>query len=340
MIEFTAKKPLKKVRAVGLISGGLDSTIAAKVVVDLGVEVTGLYFSMPWGCCDKHKAQAAADFLGIPLIVLQLDESYLEMVKKPKYGYGSVMNPCVDCRSHMFRRAAQYMQATDADFIFTGEVLGQRPMSQMRHSMSAIENEAGIEGRLLRPLCAKLMEPTIPEKEGLIDRAKLLAISGRSRRGQIDLAEKHNFKDYPNPAGGCLLTDKNFANRLKDVFKYGYRNFHETVALKWGRHFRLNEHFKAAVGRNEGENNSLILYAHPDDHILAMLDHPGPSVVLKGINPSPEILALAAGLSQKFSRFNNDAPLELSCWPAKDKNAVQKIKARIPNDEEIKRMKI
>jgi len=340
MIEFPNTHSPKKVRAIGLISGGLDSTIAAKVVVDLGVEVTGVYFSMPWGCCDKVKAQNAATFLGIPLMILQLDERYLEMIKKPKYGYGSVMNPCVDCRSHMFKRAAEYMKAVGADFIFTGEVLGQRPMSQMRHSMRAIEKETGIEGRLLRPLCAQLMDPTIPEQEGLIDRAKLLKINGRSRREQMELAEKFNLSDYPNPAGGCLLTDKNFANRLKDTFKHGYRNFQETVALKWGRHFRINENFKAVVGRDEGENSSLIHYAHPDDHVFVMYGQPAPAVILKGLNPSAEILALTAGLSQKFSHFKNDLPLELTCWQAKDKNTSQKITARVPTNEEIERMKI
>ncbi len=340
MIEFAEQKVIKKPHAIGLISGGLDSTIAAKVVVDLGVQVTGVYFSMPWGCCDKVKAQYAADFLGIPLIVLQLDERYLEIVKNPRYGYGSAMNPCVDCRSHMFKRAAEYMKAVEADFIFTGEVVGQRPMSQMRHSMRAIENSTGIEGRLLRPLCAQLMEPTIPEKEGLIDRNKLLRLNGRSRRGQMDLAEKFNFTNYPNPTGGCLLTDKKFANRLQDAFKYGYRNFQETIALQWGRHFRINEDFKAAVGRDEGENDLLIHYAHPEDHILVLKGAPGPSVVLKGNNPTPEILALAAGLSQRFSRSKEDAPLDYTCWLAKDKNAVQKITAMIPTEQDIERMKV
>lgn len=338
--EQNATSLPRKAQAIGLLSGGLDSTVAAKVVIDLGVDVQGVYFAMPWGCCDKQRAQAAADFLGIPLMVLQLDERYLEMVRNPKYGYGTAMNPCVDCRSHMFSRAAQHMKAVGADFLFTGEVLGQRPMSQLRHSMKWIEKETGIEGRLLRPLCAQLMDPTIPEQEGLIDRERLLRISGRSRREQMAMAAKFHFKDYPAPAGGCLLTDHNFANRMKDIFKHGYRNFRETIALKWGRHFRINEHFKAIVGREDIENDILLQYAHENDHIFQMLDRAGPTLILKGDNPSDDILSLAAGLVQKFSKDKHNAPVEVSCWPVKDKNIIRKIKARVPDDRETEQMKI
>src|SRR3989338_5493822 len=206
--------PQKRVKAVGLISGGLDSALAAKVIKDLGAEVYGVYFAMPWGCCDKGKAQSTADQLGINFIVLQLDERYLEMVRNPKHGYGSALNPCVDCRIHMFSRAGQYMRSIEADFIFTGEVLGQRPMSQMHKSMKWIEEGTGLVGRLVRPLCAQLLEPTIPEKEGLIDRTKMLKISGRSRAEQLQLAERHEIKDYSPTGGGCLLTDTHFANRM------------------------------------------------------------------------------------------------------------------------------
>src|SRR3989338_10140033 len=178
-----------RAKAVGMLSGGLDSTVAARIIRDLNVEVHGVYFAMPWGCCDKGKAQAAADTLGIPLVVLQLDERYLKIVENPKYGYGSALNPCVDCRIHMFSRARQYMESIGADFVFTGEVLGQREMSQMRHSMNWVEDGSGLKGKLLRPLCAQLLEPALPETAGLIDRAKLLRINGRSRLEQRKLAE-------------------------------------------------------------------------------------------------------------------------------------------------------
>ncbi len=331
---------LKKVKAVGLISGGLDSTITAQVIQDLGVEIHGVYFAMPWGCCDKGKAQSAADKLNIPLVVLQLDERYLDIVKNPQYGYGSALNPCVDCRIHMFTRAAQYMRSINADFVFTGEVLGQRPMSQLRHSMKWIEEGSGLQGRLVRPLCAQLLDPTIPEQEGLIDRAKLLNLSGRSRKEQIRMAEEHQITDYPAPAGGCLLTDRNFARRMKDVFQHGYRNFRETVALKWGRHFRIDENFKFILGRNDEENQALKSYAHTDDHILELKDKKGPTMIVKGSNPNPEILAMAAGIVQHFSRYKDAAPMELEYWPVSDKNKIQNIQAVIMTEQTLQRLAV
>ncbi len=330
----------KQVKAVGLISGGLDSTVAAKIMKDLGVDVYGVYFAMPWGCCDKTKAIEAAMQLEIKFITLQLDERYLEVVKNPKFGYGSAMNPCVDCRIHMFTRARVYMDQIGADFVFTGEVLGQRQMSQMRHSMKWIEEGSGLQGRLVRPLCAQLLEPTIPEQEGLIDRQKLLRLNGRSRREQVLIAQANNITGYSQPAGGCLLTNQDFARRIKDTFVHGYRNFRETIALKWGRHFRINENFKVILGRDEEENTSLIRYAHSDDIIMQMPDQMGPTLILKGTNPPNEILALAAGLIQKFSRYKNDSPQELKYWYVKDKNTVYSINANLISEVEIEKLRV
>lgn len=320
-------QPQKKVKAVGLISGGLDSTLAAKVIKDLGVEVHGVYFAMPWGCCDKTMAIEAAQRIGIRFIVLQLDERYLEIVRKPKFGYGSAMNPCVDCRIHMFSRAAQYMNHIGADFVFTGEVLGQRPMSQMRNSMRAIEKHTGLQGRLLRPLSAQFMEPTIPEQEGLIDREHLLNFSGRSRKPQLQLARDLDITEYNQPAGGCLLTDKQFARRMRDTLDHGYRNFRETIALQWGRHFRLSKDFKAIVGRDKDENESLLRFTHPDDHVMKLADFEGPWLLLKGTNPPEEILGKAAGLVQQYSKYKNAAPLNVNYWPVLNRNNIQTIRA-------------
>jgi tRNA U34 2-thiouridine synthase MnmA/TrmU len=330
MIHFEQHIQSKKklVKAVGLLSGGLDSTLAVKIVKDLGVEIYGVYFSMPWGCCDKAKAMEAARLAGIKFIVLQLDERYLEMVKSPKHGYGAAMNPCVDCRVHMFSRAAQYMRHMGADFVFTGEVLGQRPMSQMRHSMKTIEKEAGLEGRLLRPLCAQFLEPTIPEQEGLIERAKLLGLSGRSRKPQIQLAKDLEITEYNQPGGGCLLTDKKFANRMRDTLKHGYRNFRETVALKWGRHFRINNDFKAIVGRDNAENEALLQYAHPEDHVMILAEKEGPVLLLKGYNPSAAIFEIAAGLIQQFSKYRDEDRQKIQYWPVADQNNIQFIYAQ------------
>lgn len=332
--------PKRQVKAVGLLSGGLDSTLAAKIIRDLGVEVHGIYFAMPWGCCDKGAAQQAADQLGIKFIVLQLDERYLEMVRKPKHGYGSVMNPCVDCRIHMFSRAAQYMKSIDADFVFTGEVLGQRPMSQMRKSMTWIEEGTGLVGRLVRPLCAQNLEPTIPEQEGLIDRTKMLAITGRSRSEQLRLAEQYEITNYTPTGGGCLLTDENFARRMKDTLQHGYRNFRETVALKWGRHFRINKDFKIILGRDEEENAGLKAYAHPDDTIMELPDRIGPTLILKGKGPSGELLAKAAGFIQMFSKHKNSEAIEVDYWTASDPNSKRRIVSQKIDSEFIETVKI
>ena len=321
-----SQKP--QVKAVGLISGGLDSTLATKIMKDLGVDIYGVYFAMPWGCCNKAKASEAAKRIGIKFIVLQLDERYLEIVKNPKHGYGTAMNPCVDCRIHMFSRAAQYMKHIGANFVFTGEVLGQRPMSQMRASMKKIEQETGLKGRLLRPLCAQYLDPTIPEQEGLIERGKLLNITGRSRKPQIQLAESLNISEYNQPAGGCLLTDHKFANRMRDTLDHGYRSFRETIALKWGRHFRINKDFKVILGRNAQENDSLIRYAHPDDHIMTFVDVQGPTLILKGIHPSEDIFSIAAGLIQQFSKYKTQPPQKVKYWAIADRNTTQVINAK------------
>lgn len=328
------------VKAVGLLSGGLDSTLAAKIIRDLGIEVHGVYFAMPWGCCSKADAIRSAESLGINCIVLQLDERYLEIVRKPKYGYGTALNPCVDCRIHMFRRAAQYMRHIGADFVFTGEVLGQRPMSQLRHSMKWIEEGSGLEGRLLRPLCAQALEPTLPEKEGIVDRKKLLQITGRSRKEQLQLAKDNNITDFSPPTGGCLLTNHHFARRMKDTFEYGYRNFRETISLKWGRHFRLNKDFKAILGRDQEENAALRHYAHQEDTILQLADDLGPTCILKGANPSDEILGIAAGLIQLFSKRSDGPNAQIKYWKNSDKNNVYTVEAMKMSAAEAERIKI
>ena len=333
--------PHHPIKAVGLISGGLDSTLAVQIVRDLGVEVYGVYFAMPWGCCDKAKAMEAAERLGIHFVVLQLDEQYLEVVKKPKHGYGSALNPCTDCRVHMFSRARKYMDSVGAQFVFTGEVLGQRPMSQMRERMRIIGQESDLNGLLLRPLCAQLLDPTIPEKEGWVDREKLLGLCGRGRSVQMDLAKKYEIKDYLPPAGGCLLTDKNFARRMKDSFQYGYRNLRETIALKWGRHFRISPEFKAILGRDAEENVSLRAFAHQDDHIFELPDKRGPTLILKGIAPSPEILETCAGLIQRFSRHKDiQEGIEVEYWPVKDESHLAKIQSRMLSEKEITLLQI
>ncbi len=250
-------------KCVALISGGLDSALAAKLMLEQGIEVQGLYLSMSWGCCEKDKAQACAAQLGIPLMVLSVGDAYLDVIRAPKYGYGSGMNPCIDCRIYMFRIARRYMDELGAGFVVTGEVLGQRPMSQMRRPLDLIEADSGLEGLLLRPLSAQQLEPTLPELLGVVDRSRLLDISGRSRQEQMALAAADGLTSYSTPAGGCLLTDEHFAKKAKDLFAHEERpTTKDMELLTIGRHFRVGPWTKVILGRNELEN--LMLEGHAD----------------------------------------------------------------------------
>jgi tRNA U34 2-thiouridine synthase MnmA/TrmU len=240
----------------------------------------------------------------------------------------------------MFSRAAQYMQAVGADFVFTGEVLGQRPMSQLRKSMKWIEEGTGLVGRLVRPLCAQLLEPTIPETEGLIDRTKMLRISGRGRNDQLKFAEQHDITDYSATGGGCLLTDHHFARRMKDTLDHGYRNFRETVALKWGRHFRINKDFKLILGRDADENSALKAYAHTDDTIMELVNSLGPTLILKGYNPSQELLAQAAGFIQMFSKYKDEETIEVNYWLASQPNEKHVIRSQKITNQTLETTKI
>ena len=248
-------------KCVALISGGLDSALAAKLMLEQGIEVHGLYLAMSWGCCEKDKAQACAQRLGIPLMILSVGDAYLDVIRKPKYGYGTGMNPCVDCRIYMFHIAKRYMEEIGASFVVTGEVLGQRPMSQMRRPLALIESDSGLEGILLRPLSAQLLEPTLPELLGVVDRERLLRIAGRSRQEQMALAQAAEIREHSTPAGGCLLTDEHFAKKARDLFAHEERpTTKDMELLAVGRHFRVGPAIKIILGRNELEN--LLLEGH------------------------------------------------------------------------------
>ncbi|RJP29564.1 MAG: hypothetical protein C4533_00800 [Candidatus Omnitrophota bacterium] len=277
-------------KAIGLISGGLDSILAARIMKDSGIELIALHTSSPFCLCNKrgssgcvHSAQKAADDLGIRLININVSREIIDIVKKPKYGYGSNMNPCIDCRILLFKKAKEAMSRENASFVITGEVLGQRPMSQKRDIMKLIDRESGLEGLVLRPLSARVMEPTLAEEKGWIDRNKLLAISGRGRKEQISLARSFGVYDYPCPSGGCLLTDPQFSRRLKDLIKYGNIGLNEVNLLKVGRHFRINDKLKLVVGRNEKENQQLLnLASSPDMLFLPPDDIAGPISLARG----------------------------------------------------------
>lgn len=289
-------------KAVVMISGGLDSTLAAKIMLEQGVELCGLYLSAPWGCCDKTKAMKVAQQLGIDFMVVKMTKEYIGVIRDPKYGYGSQMNPCVDCRIYMFEKAKELMAQIGASYLVTGEVLGQRPMSQMRGSMHTIEEQAGLARRVLRPLSAKHLPVTIPEENGWVDREKLLDISGRGRKPQMELAQRYGILDYPNPAGGCQLTDPQFARRVKDLFDHQEEiDLEDMELLRLGRHFRVDGRTKLIVGRNEQENLTLGEYLAPGRVLYEPDDFPAPAVLLVG-PPSEQANRLALAMICHYSR--------------------------------------
>lgn len=297
----------QKAKAIALLSGGLDSTLAVRLVLDQGIEVEALNFVTPFCQCNrKGRCESAhvAEQFGIPCKTVAVTDEFFDLIRHPVHGYGSGMNPCLDCRILMFTKARQRMEETGADFVFTGEVLGERPMSQRRDAMRIIERESGLDGRLLRPLCAKLLPLTIPEQKGSVDREKLLAISGRSRKPQMALAEAHGINDYPCPAGGCLLTDPGFARRMRDLVCHtpGF-GLNDVQLLKVGRHFRLTPVAKAVVGRNHEENQRVVTLARPDDVLFEVQGWGSPNTLLRG-QAGAEEQRLAAAITARYS----DAP--------------------------------
>jgi hypothetical protein len=260
----------------------LDSALAAKLMLEQGIKVHGLHLSLSWGCCEKPKAMAVAQQLGIPLMVLNVGDAYLDVIRKPRYGYGTQMNPCVDCRIYMFRLARVYMEQASAGFVVTGEVLSQRPMSQMKRALRIIEMESGLEGLLLRPLSARRLEPTLPELLGIVDRSRLLALSGRSRHDQMALAGRYGITEHSQPAGGCLLTDEAFARKAQDLFAHEERpTTKDMELLAIGRHVRLGPNTKVILGRNEFENLLLEGYAG-DGYAFISPRFPAPAALLIG----------------------------------------------------------
>jgi tRNA U34 2-thiouridine synthase MnmA/TrmU len=267
----------EEIKAVGLISGGLDSTLAAILLKKQGIEVHGVSFDTGFSILEhrrnvqrkkdqsperlRDEAKIASHQADIPIEIIDISREFLSVVLNPKHGYGATINPCIDCRIFMLKKAKEYADKIGARFIFTGEVIGQRPMSQYRSALSLIEKQSGLEGLLLRPLTAKHLDPTIAEKEGWVDREKLLDFHGRSRKRQLELCKDFGIEDIPQPSGGCCyLIDKNYARRFRDLVSHrekGMVTLDDMTLLKVGRHFRISYKVKAVVGRDEQENNFL-----------------------------------------------------------------------------------
>ncbi len=295
-------------KALALLSGGLDSTLAVKVMLEQGIAVEALNFTSPFCTCTgknagcKSEAVRVATEFNIPIKVMNKGVEYLEIVRKPRHGYGKGMNPCVDCRIFLLRKAREYMAECGADFVITGEVLGQRPMSQRRDTLRVIERESGLKGLLLRPLSARHFEPTIPELEGWVDRSRLLAMHGRSRKEQFQLAAELDVKNYPCPAGGCLLTELSFVSKVKDIFGHSEElNLRDFRLLKLGRHFRTSPLTKVIVGRDEAENDLLERAVAPGEASVRWQDGGSPLGVLLG-NVDDVLLETAAKILLRYTK--------------------------------------
>lgn len=273
--------------------------LAAKLLQDQAIEVTGITFQTPF--FGPESATKAVAQLGILHRVVDFGSPHLEMLRNPRYGYGSQMNPCIDCHALMLRTAGQIMGAEGFDFLFTGEVLGQRPMSQRRDALASVDKLSGYPGYILRPLSAGLLPVTIPEREGKVDRARLLKIHGRSRKQQMALAAQYGIRDYPSPAGGCLLTNPGFAHRLRDLFTTQEKiDLRDVELLKHGRHLRLPRGSRLIVGRIHADNVKLKELARPDDIVLKVNEVPGPTALLPGEAAASD-LELAAAVVAAYS---------------------------------------
>lgn len=302
-------------KAVSLLSGGLDSQLAVCLVKRQGIDVVGVNFITPF-FGGGRKLAVAADELGIELKTIDISEEYMNVLKNPKYGYGKNMNPCIDCHAFMLRKAGEYMQEIGGSFIITGEVLGQRPMSQHKSALAAVEKLSGFRGLILRPLSAKLLPPTIPEENGWVDREQLLDISGRSRVRQMQLAEELGITDYPSPAGGCLLTQENFSKRLRHLLQLKpAASPIDVEILKHGRHFLLDSRGILVIGRNANENDALLKLAAPDDYLLKVATHPGPTSLLRYYGtPEPGDIEWAASITARYSDAVSLPQVQVKVW--------------------------
>jgi len=330
-------------RAVVLLSGGLDSILALKLILEQGIEAVALNLMLPFLSEKEDYAGATARRFGVPLVRVEAGEEYLGILRSPKYGYGSAMNPCIDCHIYMLRKAKAVAKQVDASFIVTGDVLGERPMSQHRRALALEDKEACVEGEVLRPLSARLMPETIPERAGWIDRSKLLAIRGKSRKTQIALAKRYNLGGaYPTPSGGCLLTCREFSSRVRDILVHDEDRaltMKEVELLKVGRHFRFGAS-KIIVGRNEQENEVLKQLRDVDDYLFEVQGYSSPITILKGFK-SREAVELAAKLTVRYSDVDADADTEavVEYWAGNEKSKMV-VPPLKESDSDIARFRI
>ena len=334
------------VKAVGMLSGGLDSLLASRVMLEQNIRVTALHFDTGFSYAKRDRlagqasaAERAAKILGIPIEIIDVAEEYIPIVLEPRFGYGSGMNPCVDCRIFLLRQAKTWMKEHDYHFVFTGEVVGQRPKSQMRPTLRTVERESGLEGFLLRPLSAKLLKPTIPERCGWVDREKMYDINGRSRKPQIDMAAKFEITEYVQPSGGCCyLIHETYSRRLGDFLeREGKRALTTDQAqlLAVGRHLRLRSGRKIVVGRHERENVYLE-HSSIEGVLLTTPDHPGPTTLVIGI-PSPDEIEMAAQITAGYSDGKDESSINVQICRQGSGIEVYKVKP-LPKEKAQKLM--
>lgn len=330
-------------KAIALFSGGLDSTLAILVMLKQGIDVTAITFLNHFGCeigdrssCSKDPFAASVKF-GFQVKMAHLSDKFIDIVKNPKFGHGRNMNPCVDCRILMLKEAKNFMQIIGADFLITGEVLGQRPMSQRRDTFPVIDREADVKGYVLRPLTAKLMKPTIPEEMGIVNRDLLHDFSGRSRKPQMALAKELDLTEYPAPAGGCLLTEPNYSYRLRELLDHCPDPDHKDInLLRVGRHFRYSSDCKIIVGRNKDENEIILSTAADNDCTMHVPGFGSPVTYVTG-NPTEEAMVTAASLCARYSAARNISKVEVSVSIKGQKSA---LKVRPADDYVIDKYRI
>lgn len=333
-------------KAIILLSGGLDSTIAAELMSREALELFAVNFKTPFCLCDRRSsnlgcgsnARKVADALGIELKIINATKDFLEVLKSPEHGYGANMNPCIDCRILFFRKSKELMEEIGASFIITGEVLGQRPMSQFRRQMDLIEKEAGLDGLVVRPLSAKLLPATIPEKMGWLSRERLLDIEGRSRKPQIALAKDLGINDYPCAAGGCLLTDPEFAKKIKDLIEHDELDMSNIDLLKVGRYFRLSEDAKVIVGRNESENKMLTTLARNGDYVFGPAAINGPIGVGRGIF-TQDYAEIACRIVARYCDRDGELQADIS-YKRLPENEEKTIKTPFMEDAQLAKLRI
>ncbi|HET6267520.1 MAG TPA: hypothetical protein VFG11_07370 [Acidobacteriota bacterium] len=334
---------MEKITAVGLLSGGLDSALATKLILNQGIEVKAVNFYTGFCTTDfrrqvnrkqaKGKVYAneslqTAAHLGIEIEYIDISATYIkDVLMEPKHGFGKAMNPCLDCRGYMLGRARQYMEEHGAHFVFTGEVLGQRPMSQYRKALDIVAQESGLNGLLVRPLSAQLLPATIPEQRGWLDRSKLAGISGRSRREQYRLAEELGVSVFSQPAGGCCsLADRNYGIKLRDYIDHledgKIPTLDDVILLKVGRHFRPSDSLKVVVGRDEVENRFLERYGNNGRLMFTTIDVMGPVSIAEGALGSDEI-RITAAITARYSDTESGGPIRIKYESEKDSGIIE-----------------